>query len=93
MHHYQTDEFLYDTLPDPMEIAVDKKVSLLYDLCILCKTKATPDSREAALREVLSQYGSERALTTALHDIVNGNKTIDTFLAQKCYNKTNKGVM
>lgn len=91
MHQYQTDEFLYATPPDPMEIAVDKKVSLLYDLCILCKTRKTTDSREAALREVLSHYNSEGALTNALHDVVLGKKTIDTFLAQKCYNETKGG--
>ena len=83
MRHYQTDEFLYDTLPNPVDIAIDKKVSLLYDLCILCKTKTNRDAREAALREVLSHYNSERALTNALHDVVLGNKTIDTFLIQK----------
>ena len=83
MRHYQADEFIYETISDPVSVAVDKKVSLLYDLCILCKTKTSPDSRETALREVLSHYNSERALTTALHDVVLGNKSIDTFLAQK----------
>ena len=81
--HYQGDEFLYETLPDPINVAIDKKVSLLYDLCVLCKGKKSRDEREEALREVLSHYTSERALTTALHDVVLGNKSIDTFLAQK----------
>lgn len=89
--YYQGDEFIYETMPDPMNVAIDKKVSLLYDLCILCKSKKDRDAREAAVREVLSQYTSERALTTALHDVVLCNKSIDTFLAQKCYNET-KGV-
>lgn len=94
MRHYQTDEFIYDdVLPDPISIAVDKKVSLLYDLCILCKDKKSRDEREAALRDVLSHYKSESALTSALHDVVLGNKSIDTFLEQKCYNENNKGVM
>lgn len=85
--HYQSDEFLFDTMPDPMNVAIDKKVSLLYDLCILVANKKDRDVRESDLREVLSHYNSERALTIALHDVVLGNKTIDTFLAQK------KGVM
>ena len=94
MHHYQTDEFIYDeVIPDPIDIAIDKKVSLLYDLCILCKTKNRRDVREAELREVLSRYTTEKQLDNALHNVVLGNKTIDTFLAQKCYNETNKGVM
>lgn len=81
--NYQADEFLYDTKPDPIEVTVDKKVSLLYDCCILYKSTKGRDAREAALREILSQYTSERALTTALHDVVVGNKPIDIFIAQK----------
>ena len=81
--HYQGDDFLYDKLPDPMDVAIDKKVSLLYDLCVLCKSKTNPDAREEALREILSQYTTERALTVALHDVVLGKTPINTFLAQK----------
>lgn len=81
--YYQADEFIYDTMPDPMDVAVDKKVSLLYDLCILCKSKRDPDTREAELRKILSQYNSEWALTSALRDVVLGNKPLNTFLAQK----------
>ena len=81
--HYQGDDFLPDSLPDPMDVAVDKKVSLLYQLCILCKSKKDPDAREVAVRKVLSQCTSERALTITLHDVVAGNKSINTFLAQK----------
>lgn len=81
--HYQGDDFLYDTLPDPIDVAIDKKVSLLYQLCILVMNKKDRDSRETALREVLSHYNSERALTTALHDVVFEHKTLDEFLAQK----------
>lgn len=83
MRHYQADDFIGETTPDPMNVAVDKKVSLLYQLCILCKDKKDPDAREDAVRKVLSQCTSERALTIALHDVVAGNKSINTFLAQK----------
>ena len=79
MKHYQIDEFIHDTTVDTMEDAIDKKVSLLYDLCILTQK----DSRETALREVLAHYTSEYTLTTALHDVVVGKKSLDTFLAQK----------
>ena len=91
MRHYQADEFILDATPDPIDVAIDKKVSLLYDLCVLVRKCKERDARETALREVLSHYNSERALTSALHDVVLGNKTIDTFLEQKCYNET-KGV-
>ena len=79
MKHYQVDEFILDTTADTMEVAIDKKVSLLYDLCVLSRR----DSREAALRKVLSQYTSEHTLTTALHDVVVGKTDLDTFLAKK----------
>ena len=81
--HYQADEFLYNTTSDPMNVVVDKKVSLLYELCILCKSRKDRDARETALREILSKYTTEDALNNALHDIVRGNKSINTFLAQK----------
>lgn len=87
MHQYQTEDFLYEALPDPIDIAIDKKVNLLYDLCILRKTKKDrkmlADEREAALREVLSEYTNEKQLDNALHNVVLGNKSLDTFLAQK----------
>ena len=81
--HYQCNDFLFDTQPDPISIAIDKKVSLLYDLCVLVMHKKDRDVREATLRDILSQYTSERELTIALHDIVLGNKPLDAFLAQK----------
>ena len=83
MKHYQADEFILDTKADTMEVAVDKKVSLLYELYILSCEHGFKDNREDALRQVLANYKSEHSLTTALHDIVVGNESIDTFLAQK----------
>lgn len=83
MKHYQADEFILDTTADTMEDAIDKKVSLLYDLCVLTKTHKDVDSRETALREVLSHYASEHSITSALHDVVVGKTTLNTFLAQK----------
>ena len=91
--NYQADEFIINAAPDPIEVCIDKKVSLLYDLCILKQTKVFRDSREEAVRKVLSQYTTEDALNNALHDIVRGDKPLNTFLAQKCYNENNKGVM
>ena len=95
MAQYQGSEFIFNFnfQPDPINVAIDKKVNLLYDLCILRKNKRERDAREAAVREALSQYTSEDALTNALYSVVRGDKSIDTFIAQKCYNKTNKGVM
>jgi hypothetical protein len=82
-HNYQCNEFIFDSNPNPVDVAVDKKVSLLYELCVLVMNKEHHDPREDALRKVLSNYTSERSLTTALHDVVVGNKPLDTFLAQR----------
>lgn len=83
-HHYQANEFIYDgVVPDPIDVAIEKKISLLYDRCILRKTKNGSDIREGMLRKILSEYKSERALTVALHDVVFCNITLDTFLKQK----------
>lgn len=82
--HYQVNEFIHDDmLPDPINIAIEKKVSLLYELHVLKKIGASLDAREAKLREALSQYKSERALTIVLHDVVFGNIPLDTFLRRK----------
>jgi hypothetical protein len=83
MKHYQVDEFVTTVNADPMDVAIDKKVSLLYDLCVLVNNHNTRDSREVALREVLSRYNSEHSLTTALHDVVVGKTALNTFLEQK----------
>lgn len=82
--HYQVNEFIHDDrLPNPVNIAIEKKVSLLYELHVLKKVGSNLDAREAALRKALSQYDSERALTTALHDVVFGNMSLNTFLKRK----------
>lgn len=67
-----------------MSDEVDKKVSLLYDLCILMRAKTgDKDAREKALREVLARYTTDRQLDIALHNVVRGDITLNTFLAQK----------
>ena len=82
MKHYTVDEFIMnDTNTDTdINTAVDKKVSLLYDFCILRHCRGTADSREDALRAYLKRYCTETQLTRALHDVVVGNKTIDQLL-------------
>ena len=82
--HYQANEFIYDGVtPDPIDVAIDKKISMLYEMCILHKTKNSSDIREGMLRKVLSECNSERALTVAMHDVVFGNISLDTFLQRK----------
>ena len=81
---YQVNEFIYDDLaPDPINVAIEKKINLLYEMCILRKTKNSSDIREGMLRKILSEYNSERALTVALHDVVFGKIPLDAFIKQK----------
>ena len=85
---YKTDDFINPT-SEPAEVVADKKISLLYDLHILKGRlskngkKLTKDSRESALRDVLSRYCTETQIDNALHDVVYGRKTLNQFLAQK----------
>lgn len=88
MRHDRIDDYIKPTT-EPAEVVADKKVSLLYDLCILSARRGkdgkrlSKDPRESALREVLSHYCTETEINNALHDIVYGNKTLNQFLAQK----------
>lgn len=87
MRHDRIDDYT-NPVTEPAEVVADKKVSLLYDLCILTTRRGSDkrlvkDPRESALREVLSHYCSETEINNALHDVVYGNKTLNQFLAQK----------
>jgi hypothetical protein len=82
MRQYECEDFIHPT-NEPVEVVVDKKISLLYDLCILHKTKMSRDRRETALREILAEYCTETQIDQALHDIVRGNKTLNEYLEQK----------
>lgn len=86
MRHDKIDDYV-DPITEPAEVVVDKKISLLYDLCILRTRKKDKciekDARESALREVLSHYCSETEINNAIHDVIFGNKSINQFLAQK----------
>lgn len=81
MAHYTIDEFLNDTADDTnINTVVDKKVSLLYDFCVLRHRGTSADSREAAVRAYLKRYCTEAQLTRVLHDVLVGNKTVDQLL-------------
>lgn len=82
--NYQVNEFINDDrAPDPIDVAIEKKINMLYEMKIMHRTKNSSDIREGMLRKVLSQYKSERALTVVLHDVVFGNIPLNTFLKRK----------
>ena len=80
MREYLVDEFLGNSDTHSLTEQIDKKVSLLYDLCELHRRKNARDEREAAIRELLSSYTTERQMDNAIHDVVAGKCTINNLL-------------
>lgn len=85
MAEYLVEEFLDGTVECTLEDQVDKKVSLLYDLCVLYKRRNCADNREEAVRQLLSSYETERQIDNAVHDIIVGNYTLNDLLKRKGY--------
>jgi hypothetical protein len=83
MKHYTADEFLFNLEETPVPKAVDKKVSLLYDFCILTKRKSLTDRRENAVRLLLGRCPDEYAMTHLLRDVLLGHCTLDELLDKK----------
>ena len=83
MAEYLVEEFIDGTCECTFEEQVDKKVSLLYDMCILTKRKKDADNREQCVRQLLSSYQSERQMDNAVHDIVVGKTTLNDILKRK----------
>lgn len=86
--YYSIDEFngnqkYNDELPT--SVLVEKKVNLLYDFHILKKRKGRwgrtmPDSREDAVREMLSKCVTERTMNAKLHDVLRKERSLDEIL-------------
>jgi hypothetical protein len=84
-NEYLVDEFIDDGYECTLAEQVDKKVSLLYDLCALCRRGRYADKRENAIRELLASYPSRTLMDNAMHDIVVGKCTVDQMLKRKGY--------
>jgi uncharacterized protein YqgQ len=81
---YDVDEFLGTNEPTTYETEVEKKISLLYDFCVLHKRKyQKPDEREVAVRELFRSYGSAVVMDNAVHDILVGKDELDRLLIRK----------
>lgn len=83
MAEYLVDEFINGACECTIEEQIDKKVSLLYDMCILIKRRNATDDREEAIRQLLSSYQNERQIDNAVHDLVVGKCTLDQMLKKK----------
>ena len=82
---YSVDEFIGAAEPTTLSDEVDKKISLLYDAYMLCKKGKGADSREQAVRQMLSAYGTETSMDNAVHDVLVGNCTLNEILKRKGY--------
>ena len=83
---YNADEFIStESTECPKDEIIDKKVSLLYDLCVLIGGKKRKDEREKAVRELLASYGNEQQIDNAIHPIIVGNCTLNQTLKRKGY--------
>ena len=85
MKHYLTDEFIEGTCECTLEEQVDKKISLLYDMCILIKNRFNKDDREEAVRRLLFSYESETQIDNAVRDVIMRNYTLNDILKRKGY--------
>lgn len=84
MKQYAIDEFIRNDFNDNPNDAVDKKIALLYDFCILkTRSRQAMDSREPQVRKMLIDCGSEHRMTALLHDVLVGNKTLDQLITQR----------
>ena len=83
---YNADEFIStESTECPKDEIIDKKVSLLYDLCVLIGGKKRKDEREKAVRELLASYTNEQQIDNAIHPIIVGNCTLNQTLKRKGY--------
>lgn len=82
---YLVDEFICDDCGYTLDEQVDKKVSLLYDLCVLHRNGKNKDAREQAVRGLLASCKSEKQIDNAVHDVVMGNYTLNELLKRKGY--------
>ena len=85
MPEYLVEEFTSKSEPCPLNEQIDKKVSLLYDLCILRRKGMNEDEREQAIRELFASYGSEIAMDNVVRSLIMGNYTLNDFLKRKGY--------
>ncbi len=86
MKHYNIEEFLSNTKPITLADEVEKKISLLYDFCILAKSKASAhDKREEFIRKMLLSKGTITAMSNTVRDLLTGTITLNDLLRRNGY--------
>lgn len=93
MPEYNVDEFVgfANNTNEPFADEIDKKVSFLYDCCMLCKHRRNrevlPDEREEAVRKMFAQYNSSILMDNAVRGILVGDYTLNDLLKRKGFLK------
>jgi hypothetical protein len=82
MYTYCADDIMTKT-NDAIDIIVEKKISLLYELCALTMRKHKNDPREDAVRKILSQCTSGTQIDNVLYGVVRYECTIDDVIRKK----------
>ena len=83
-NRYVASDFLARYTNDTVSDIINKKVSLLYDFCILTHgRKRKPDPREDTIRQLLADCGNESRMTIVLRDVLIGRVTVDELLEKK----------
>lgn len=85
MAEYLVDEFIGKAEPCTIEDEVDKKISLLYDMCILTKRGTRCDKREELVKQWLLTYQTDTQINNAVFDIIIGKCTLNETLTRKGY--------
>jgi hypothetical protein len=80
---YDVDELMHDRCTDTLTDAVDKKVSLLYDFCVLMYNHNKQDAREEYVRRLLNECGNEHRMSIVLRDVLTEKITLDELLHKK----------
>lgn len=85
MAQYLVEEFLGKSEPTTLKKEVDKKIHILYELCILVRDKRERDQRERALRKILLGCNSKTHMNNIVHDLIMGRSTLASLLRRYNY--------
>ena len=71
-------------IPDSIENAVKKNISLFYDMHILRKQKdRSADPRTERVQKILLAHKTTAAIDSAVRNLVHRNETLDEFIERK----------
>lgn len=86
MKHYSVEEFFSASSPTTLADEVEKKISLLYDFCILVHKKAKAhDPREELIRKMLLSKGTITAMSNTVRDVLTGKISLNDLLRRNGY--------